>query len=201
MNDALLVRGLEGFGNLLRDGQRLVEWNGSLRDAVGECGPFDQFEDEGRDAVGVLDPVDPPMCGWFSDARSWASRRKRATRSGSCVNDSGSTLSATSRLSFGSLARYTSPMPPAPSGESTSYIPSLDPEGSGIDRRRLSSPLLSPLPNGAGDLESGAEGGIRTPTFLRTPAPQAVSEPRHVRTHPNRASGSRTHAGAYGPLS
>ena len=34
VNDALLVRGLESFGDLLRDGQRLVEWNGvALSDA------------------------------------------------------------------------------------------------------------------------------------------------------------------------
>src|SRR5215475_14401897 len=39
----------------------------------------------------------------------------------------GSTLTATSRPSLRSRARYTSPMPPAPSGERISYGPSLVP--------------------------------------------------------------------------
>ena len=30
----------------------------ALRDAIGERGPFDEFEDEGRDAVGFLEAVD-----------------------------------------------------------------------------------------------------------------------------------------------
>ncbi len=59
------------------------------------------------------------MLGWFSEARTRASRSKRASRSGSAVNASGSTFSATSRSSFVSRARYTSPMPPAPSGPVT----------------------------------------------------------------------------------
>ena len=37
--------------------------------------------------------------------------------------DVGRTFSATSRFSFVSRARYTSPMPPAPSGERISYGP------------------------------------------------------------------------------
>ena len=37
------------------------------------------------------------MFGWFSEASSWASRSKRASRSGSGANASGSTLIATSR--------------------------------------------------------------------------------------------------------
>ena len=35
-----------------------------------------------------------------------------------------------------------------------------------------------PVEHRASEANAGAEGGIRTPTFLRTPAPQAVSEPR-----------------------
>src|SRR6476619_1280465 len=68
----------------------------------------------------------PWMCamfGWLSKARTWASRWKRARRSGSLANESGSTFSATSRLSFVSRARYTSPIPPAPSAPRISYGP------------------------------------------------------------------------------
>ena len=45
------------------------------------------------------------MLGWFSEARTLASRSKRASRSGSDVNASGSTLRATSRSSLVSRAR------------------------------------------------------------------------------------------------
>jgi hypothetical protein len=48
------------------------------------------------------------MFGWFSDARVWASRVNRASRSASLAKSAGSTLIATSRLSFVSRARYTS---------------------------------------------------------------------------------------------
>src|SRR5262245_63099910 len=67
------------------------------------------------------------MLGWFSDASTVASRLKRARRSASCANARGSVLSATSRPSFVSCARKTSPMPPAPSDDTTSYGPSRVP--------------------------------------------------------------------------
>ena len=54
------------------------------------------------------------MCGWFSVASTRASRSKRASRSGSERKTSATTLMATSRPSFVSRARYTSPIPPAP---------------------------------------------------------------------------------------
>ena len=60
------------------------------------------------------------MFGWFKAARTRASRWRRETHSGSREKPSGSTLSATSRPSFRSFARYTSPIPPAPSGARTS---------------------------------------------------------------------------------
>ena len=50
-------------------------------------------------------------------------RSKRAMRSASAMSASGSTLIATSRPSFVSVARYTSPMPPAPTGARISYDP------------------------------------------------------------------------------
>ena len=59
------------------------------------------------------------MPGWLSEASSFASRSKRARRSGSAAKASGRTLRATSRPSFVSVARYTSPMPPLPSAEVT----------------------------------------------------------------------------------
>ena len=49
-------------------------------------------------------------------------------RSPSSVNASGRIFSATSRLSFVSRARYTSPMPPAPRAVRISYGPIRDPK-------------------------------------------------------------------------
>ena len=41
VDDAALMRGFEGLGDLLGDGQRLIERNRTLSDAVGKRGPFD----------------------------------------------------------------------------------------------------------------------------------------------------------------
>src|SRR5262245_12922307 len=73
-----------------------------------------------------------PMCGWQIDASARASRSNRARRSGFVIHASGRTLIATSRPSAASRARYTSPMPPAPSGATISYTPSFVPAVSGM---------------------------------------------------------------------
>src|SRR5262245_32936458 len=67
------------------------------------------------------------MLGWFSKARVRACRSKRARRSPSWAKASGRILIATSRWSFVSRARYTSPMPPAPIWSVISYGPSRVP--------------------------------------------------------------------------
>ena len=53
--------------------------------------------------------------GWDRAASALASRRKRATASGSLTLPGGSTLMATRRSRSASRARYTAPMPPSPS--------------------------------------------------------------------------------------
>src|SRR4030095_7565004 len=63
------------------------------------------------------------MLGWDSDATARASRSKRGSASPSSEKLSGRTLTATSRPSRVSRARYTSPIPPAPRRESSSYGP------------------------------------------------------------------------------
>src|SRR5436190_19304832 len=67
------------------------------------------------------------MFGWLSAARVFASRSNRARRSGSSAKASGRILIATSRSSFVSRARYTSPMPPSPSFPRTSNGPIFAP--------------------------------------------------------------------------
>src|SRR5579862_3820981 len=90
----------------------------------------------------------PRIFGWLSAAIVRASCSNRRSRSASVATASGSTLIATSRPSRVSRARYTSPMPPAPTGDVISYGPSLVPVASVMDARHYSpdtAPLL-PLP-------------------------------------------------------
>ena len=54
------------------------------------------------------------MLGWLRAAAARASRRKRARCSGFASLSWRNTFTATMRPSSESLARYTSPMPPAP---------------------------------------------------------------------------------------
>src|ERR1700689_5932299 len=72
------------------------------------------------------------MFGWSIGGSPCPARRKRASRSGSCATSGGSSLSATSRPSLVSVARYTSPIPPAPSDDLISYGPSFVPGRSGM---------------------------------------------------------------------
>ena len=58
VDDALLVRRFERLGDLPRDGQRLVEGDGALRDAIRKRRPFDEFEHERLRAVRVFETVD-----------------------------------------------------------------------------------------------------------------------------------------------
>src|ERR1035438_1404911 len=67
------------------------------------------------------------MLVWLREARTCASRWKRAISGVSRANSCRITFSATSRPSFESAARYTSPIPPVPSGDRISYGPSLVP--------------------------------------------------------------------------
>ena len=58
MDDALFVSRFEGFRNLLRNRQRFVERERTLRNAIGERRPFDQLQHQRADAVGFLNAVD-----------------------------------------------------------------------------------------------------------------------------------------------
>ena len=49
MDDALLVRGFECIGDLLRDRDGFVERKWTARDPIGQRVAFDQFEDERPD--------------------------------------------------------------------------------------------------------------------------------------------------------
>ena len=57
MNDALLMRRFEGFGDLLRNRQRFVERHGSLSDTIRECRTVNQLHHERWSARRVLEAV------------------------------------------------------------------------------------------------------------------------------------------------
>src|ERR1022692_1106567 len=67
------------------------------------------------------------MWGWFSDEIALASRSRRWRTPGVSANRCGKTFKATVRWRRLSLARYTSPMPPAPKRASITYGPSSSP--------------------------------------------------------------------------
>ena len=106
-----------------------------------------------------------------------ASRSKRARRSGSLANESERILIATARSSFVSRAPYTSPIPPAPTIEITSYGPILVPGASLIFK-----PLAEIIRPG---VRPAAELAIN-PYAPSSPAPATSQLP------PRRVGGSET---------
>jgi len=54
----LLVGGFKGFGDLLRYGQRLVDWDRPTRQTLGEILTLDEFHHEGGDATSFFELVD-----------------------------------------------------------------------------------------------------------------------------------------------
>src|SRR5215468_1481671 len=73
----------------------------------------------------------------------FASRSNRCLRTGSAENCAGRILMATVRSNRVSLARYTSPIPPAPSGTPISYGPSLVPGAMGMSGAIITPEKLS----------------------------------------------------------
>ena len=68
MDDPLLMRRFEGFGDLLRDGEGLINGDRPLGDAIRQGRPLDQFEHQRSELaalglVGFLKPVDVPDVG------------------------------------------------------------------------------------------------------------------------------------------
>ena len=63
MHDPSLVRVLEPFGNLLRDGQCLLDGNRAGMYPISKCRTFDQFRDERMSVAGVFQTVDRSNIG------------------------------------------------------------------------------------------------------------------------------------------
>src|ERR1700723_2403761 len=84
---------------------------------------------------------------WLSVLRIRASRLNRSSPWASSEKRVGKIFIATSRLSRVSLARNTSPIPPAPSGEMISYGPNWVPGARGIMDRDYNPEKRCPVPS------------------------------------------------------
>src|SRR3954454_2583744 len=114
------------------------------------------------------------MFGCDREEIARASRSNRALRSGSEERCEDRTLIATVRSSRVSRARYTSPMPPAPSGATISYGPSFVPDVSGIDAAIIPARLSTFRASSAQTLSratrvSGEERLSETADYVRVP--------------------------------
>jgi hypothetical protein len=96
MHDPRAVSGVQRLSYLPADGKRLIDGHRSVGDPLVQGRSLDQLEDQRLDALGLLQPEDAADPGVVE---------RREAR----------TLTATSRPSLVSVARYTSPMPPSPS--------------------------------------------------------------------------------------
>ena len=120
MDDALFMRRFERFRNLSRDRQRFVERNGPRAISTDRSSPSTSSITRARTAVRIPRCRDVPMFGMVQRRECLRFARESRQAIGIIRDDSGRILSATSRFSLVSRARYTSPMPPAPSSASTS---------------------------------------------------------------------------------
>ena len=56
VDDPLVMCRFQRVGDLSRDGQRFIDWNRALRDAIRERQPLDKLHDEGSDPISVSSP-------------------------------------------------------------------------------------------------------------------------------------------------
>ena len=74
------VRGLQRLG----DRKSFVDRDGALGDTIRQRLPLNQFKNQRLLTFCFFQPVDVTVFGWFSDARTLASRSNLASRSGGC---------------------------------------------------------------------------------------------------------------------
>ena len=121
MDDAARVRGRERVGHRHRDAQQLVQAQALPRDERVEAGAAHVLHDDEVDGAVRLDLVDRDDVRMVERGGGLRFLEKAAPAAcSSCIRSAGRTLMATSRPSRVSRARYTSPIPPAPIGASTS---------------------------------------------------------------------------------
>ena len=120
MDDALLMGRFQGFGDLLGDGERFVDGDRSLLDAIRQRRSLDQLQDQRPRPLALLDAVDGGDVGVIQAGEDLRLPREPGEPVGSSAKASGRIFRATWRLSWVSVACQTWPMPPSPKSEVTS---------------------------------------------------------------------------------
>ena len=117
MNNSLFVCRRQPVRDLDRVINRLARRQRSAHQAVPQIAPLEKFCNQVRRAFMRADIKDGENTGMIQRAGRAGFLFKRRKRSRSRLKELGKTLIATSRPNRGSRARYTSPIPPAPRGE------------------------------------------------------------------------------------
>ena len=105
MDDPLLVRRLERFGDLARDREGLVQWQRTLGKLFGECRPGDELHDERARALRLLEAEDRRDVRVMELREELRFTLEASQALGVGGELGGRSLSATSRPSFESVAR------------------------------------------------------------------------------------------------
>ena len=82
MNDALLMGGFQRFGDLAGNGQRLIERDCVLHDAMSQCGPIDQLQDERPRVAALPQAVDAGDVGMIQRGKDFGLTLKAGRRLG-----------------------------------------------------------------------------------------------------------------------
>ena len=113
MNDAFLVRGFERFGDLLGN-REPPHCSGPALMRLASVSAVNQFHHQR--VSGFFDAIDLGDIGVIQRGQHFGFALEAGQPFGIIRDRSGRILMATSRSSFVSRARYTSPIPPAPMG-------------------------------------------------------------------------------------
>jgi hypothetical protein len=118
VHDAAGVRRAQPLRDLLRQIDRLADGQRPRAGVqpISQGLAFQQLRHQVVDVVGRRYVVDGENV-WVVERRRVARLAGEALEGAACATSAGSTFSATSRARRESWARYTSPMPPAPSGD------------------------------------------------------------------------------------
>ena len=105
MDDPLLVRRFERFGDLSRHRQRVGQRNRAARDPLRQVLALDELHDQRLDAVGFFGAVDGGDVWMIQRGQKLSLAFEARAPRGIGAEDCGRTLIATSRRSFASWAR------------------------------------------------------------------------------------------------
>src|SRR5262245_22214308 len=114
MDDAFLMSRFQGLTDLLGDVEGFLDWQRTSRNPFCQSFALDQFHDEKPRVVRFLKIVDRGDVGVVQRCKDLRFALESTYAISISGKHSGRILMATLRPSLVSLARYTSPIPPAP---------------------------------------------------------------------------------------